>query len=226
MHRDDHDLSVPLFFLSYARAPDVLHANGPQQDPDGYVVEFFNDLSRDVAELAPRMPGAEPGFMDRSMQAGGRWTDELLQAVGGCQVFVALLSAAYVRSEWCGMEWHAFSQRKVNAGTASNQTCIIPVTWAPVPNEHIPGCVQEVQQFSPADMPTPDMASRYKHDGVFGLRRMGLDTAYKTVVWRLAQRISHIYLKHSVEQRTLDRTELRNVFQEQDGVQHLPGARQ
>jgi len=220
---------MPLFFLSYARAASVLRANGPQPDPNGYVVQFFNDLSRDVAELAPRMPGAEPGFMDRSMQGGGRWTDELLQAVGGCQVFVALLSAAYMRSEWCGMEWHAFSQRtvdKVTEGASSHQTCIIPVAWAPVLDEQVPACVLAVQRFSPTDLPEPDMAWRYETDGLFGLLRMGLDGAYRTVVWRLAMRIRDIYYKHSVEPHMFDRAELRDIFHEQEGAQHLPGARQ
>jgi hypothetical protein len=219
---------MPLFFLSYARAASSPHANGPQPDPNDQVVRFFGDLSVNVAELVYRRPGADPGFMDRSMRGGGRWTDELLRAVGGCQVFVPLLSAAYLSSEWCGMEWHAFSQRKVTKleeSAPSLQTCIIPVAWVSVPETDVPPCVSAVQQFLPDDLPDPDTGRRYKTDGVFGLLRMHQEAPYQAVVWRLAVRIRDIYNSHSVEPRTFGRAELRNIFQEQDDAQHLPGAR-
>jgi len=220
---DDLNPSIPLFFLSYA------HANGPQPDPNDYFSQFFNELSRNVAELVPRMHGGEPGFMDRTMRGGGRWTDELLQAVGGCQVFVPLLSALYMRSEWCAMEWHAFSQRtvdKVKEGASSHQTCIIPVNWAPVADEDIPACVLAVQRFSPTDLPKPYMAHRYDIDGIYGLLKMGLADAYQTVAWRLALRIRDICHMHSVAPHTFDRAELHNIFQQQRDAQRLPGARQ
>jgi TIR domain len=218
--RDDHHPGMPLFFLSYARAGSVSQTNGPRPGSNGQVDNFFGDLSVNVAELVHRRPGADPGFMDnRSMKGGARWTEELLHAVGSCQVFVALLSAPYVSSEWCGMEWYAFSRRKVTKleESAFNPlTCIIPVAWAPVLGEQIPPCVDEVQRFSPDDLPDPDMARRYETDGVFGLLRMRQEIPYQAVVWRLAQRIAEIYHSHSVEPRTFDRAELRNIFQQQD----------
>jgi TIR domain len=210
----DDDPSMPLFFLSYARA------KGPQPDPNGQVVKLFNDLSGNVAELVSRMAGAEPGFMDRSMQGGGRWSDEVLQAVGGCQVFVALLSAPYMSSEWCGMEWYAFSQRvvtKLRKSASSHQTCIIPVAWAPVPDERVPDCVLAVQRFLPAGLPNAGTAWLYENEGVLGLLKLSLDASYQAVVWRLAQRIAEICYSHKVEPRIFNSTELRNIFQEQAG---------
>lgn len=122
----DGDSSTPLFFVSYARAGLVRQADGPEPGPKDQVASFFDDLSVDVAELVHRRPGADPGFMDNgSMQDSGRWSNELLRAAGGCQVFVALLCVPYMSGEWCGMEWGAFSQRKVSSleeGAAINET--------------------------------------------------------------------------------------------------------
>jgi hypothetical protein len=52
----------PLFFLSYARPG--------SSEPDRKVKTFFNDLSENVSELVSRRPGADPGFMDRSIRPG------------------------------------------------------------------------------------------------------------------------------------------------------------
>lgn len=214
---DDSSKPRPLFFLSYARSGIVPPGNGPLLGSNGNVVRFFNDLSRCVVELVDRIPGADPGFMDRSIQGGRRWTDQLLRAVGNCQVFVALLSNAYVSSEWCGMEWDAFSRREVGTledGASPDETCIIPVTWAPVSDKRLPTCVLAVQRFSPAELPNPVMEGKYEAEGIFGLLQLGLDTCYSTVVWRLAQQIRTVYYSHTVEPCTFKRTELRNIFDE------------
>jgi TIR domain len=215
--RADDDPRAPLFFLSYARSGGVLRPNGPPHEPSVDVIRLFQDLSKNVAELVSRGTGREPGFMDRSMQGGGRWTEELLHAVGTCQVFVALLSAPFLKSEWCGMEWYGFSQRTVTTvggRASSHQTCIIPVVWAPVPEDQYPPPVHAVQRFSPVGLPDAETARQYENDGVFGLLRMGQESAYQTVLWRLAQRIAELYYSHRVEPRPLARTDLRNIFEE------------
>lgn len=224
----DEDSSTPLFFLSCARAGTIPQADEPQPGPNDQVNIFFHDLSVNVAELVRRRPGADPGFMDRSRQGGRRWTDELLHALGGCQIFVALLSVPYIISEWCGMEWGAFSQRQVAKLKKSDsclQACIIPIVWAPVPDERVPSCMRAVQRFVPDGLPDPDIVQRYESVGVSGLLWMRQEIPYQAVVWRLAQRITDLYLSHSVEPRRFDRAELRNIFQQQDGEQHSPGAR-
>ena len=75
-----------------------------------------------VGGLTVRRPGADPGFMDLSMNPGSEWRGELLEAVGTCKVFVALLSPSYTASEWCGKEWDAFSRRKVTGGDPGGNT--------------------------------------------------------------------------------------------------------
>jgi hypothetical protein len=208
----DDDPSMPLFFLSYA--------HGPQLDPNGYVVRFFDDLSINVAELVIRMTGADPGFMDQSMLGGGRWTEELLRALGDCRIFVALLSAAYMSSKWCGMEWYAFSQRNViplRQNAPSHQTCIIPIVWAPSPHERTPDCVKALQQFLPASLPGSSIAQLYQKDGVLGLLKMRQDEYYQTIVWRLAQRVAEICYGHKVQPHIFKVEELHDIFQERDG---------
>jgi hypothetical protein len=207
---------APLFFLSYAHS--AWHrSQGAQPDPNQRIAEFFDDLSENVAQLVARPPGADPGFMDRAMVGGTRWTPELLEAVGTCQVFVALLSHPYVSSQWCSREWYAFSQRTVTspAGDGSgHQTGIIPVIWTPVPEARLPKVVREVQRFSPRGLPDADIPARYESDGVFGLKNIGLDTFYQSVVWRLAQRIAEFHFGHVVEARVMRESDLRDIFRE------------
>lgn len=207
---------APLFFLSYAHAA-WQRSQGARSEPYQRIAEFFDDLSENVAQLIARPPGADPGFMDRAIPGGSRWTPELLEAVGNCQVFVALLSDPYVSSTWCGMEWYAFSQRTVisRAGDgAGHQTGIIPVIWTPVPEARLPKVVREVQRFSPRGLPDMNIPARYEADGVFGVRNIGLDTYYQGVVWRLAQRIAEFHFGHVVEPRVMRERDLRDIFRE------------
>jgi TIR domain-containing protein len=196
----------PLFFLSYAHSP------GDQ------VTRFFEDLSEMLAQLVDLKAGAEPGFMDTSISGGRRWSGELLSAVGTCQVFLPLLSRPYLASEWCGMEWYAFAERAVvaRADGSDHETAIVPVIWAPLPDEaKMPSAVSAIQRFTPGDLPDPTIARLYQDEGVFGLTMVKKD-AYEPVVWRLAQRIADITHKYVVEPRVLKPTELRDIFQEAD----------
>jgi hypothetical protein len=214
---DELDLLTPLFFLSYAH-PGEHNGPGPPREPSRAVIKFFDDLSETVAELVPRQAGSYPGYMDRSIPDGGHWTNELLEAVGTCQVFVALLSPSYFVSPWCTMEWCAFSQRTVTRRSGSgpdHQTAIIPVTWVPFPHEPIPAAVGDVQRFSPSGLPDPDIAAQYEKDGAYGLLHMRLEPAYQAVVWRLAQRIVKCRSSHRVEPHTFRQNELRDIFREQ-----------
>jgi hypothetical protein len=214
---EDPSQPSPLFFLSYAHAGDVPYANGAQTGPDGYVVEFFNELSNCVVGLIDRRSGVEPGFMDKSMQAGKLWSGELLDALGSCQVFVALLSPSYVNRPWCGMEWEAFSRRavtKLEKSAPSNESCIIPVTWSPIPRPvSTPACVRAVIPFVPTDLSDPRIAHRYLQDGIYGLGYSGLRDAYREVILRLAQRIRELYYSYEVERCAFKEVDLNDIFQ-------------
>lgn len=204
------------FFLSYARATEGPPGETASHNPDLLVEQFFRDLKENVAELIRLQLGVEAGFMDRTIMRGGvRWTDELLRALGSCQILVALLSARYVQSEWCGMEWYAFTQRNVQRkrNASPNQGCIIPVIWAPIQNVELPALVKMEQQFSPSSYPDPTVPNQYREDGLFGLLRTRQETPYQIVVWRLAQHISSVYHSQRVAPRTYrKKEELRNIF--------------
>jgi hypothetical protein len=185
--------------------------------PGKEVIRFFNDLSENVAQLVSLPTGSEPGFMDKSMQGGELWTKELLRAVGTCQVFVALMSDPYVRSEWCSREWFAFSRRNVTSASRDvipHRTGMIPVWWTPVPMNRLPDAVTRVQFFSPRAMPGENITARYESDGVYGLMRQRKDALYKGVVWHLAQSIAKFHFSCAVESRILHERELHDIFRE------------
>lgn len=214
---DDIDPRTPVFLVSYAHSEGRRSAVRPKE-PNQRFVDFFDDLSENVAQLIPRRPGSDPGFMDRSVAGGTRWTGELLDALGSCQVFVALLSVPYLTSTWCGMEWHAFAQRRVTRSTGNStrhQSAIIPVIWAPLPEERIPAAVLAVQRFSPTGLPNANITAQYKANGIFGLLKQNQDDAYQAVVWSLALHIADIHYAYRVEPMKFDPADLRNLFREQ-----------
>jgi TIR domain len=198
------------FFLSYAHAG---------SDSDQQAQHFFEELRGDVEPLMGLPVGSDMGFMDVvGLRGGMQWRPELIRALGSCQVLVALLSVPYLRSEWCGKEWHAFSLREPEpapgAIASPNQGCIVPVRWAPIPFE-LPSVVKdEVTVFTPE--PTRqdlDLPRRYTREGVFGLRHTGQEDSYREVVWQLAKLIQRIYYSRRLKPREFQPDELADVFQ-------------
>ncbi len=205
------------FFLSYARAGGGLPAGWADDDPDQLVERLFASLSRDVAERLGLPVGTDAGYMDRSMRPGTLWTDELLQAVGSCQVLVALLSPRYLTSEWCAMEWHAFAQRsrRISGPRAPRHLrCIIPVVWLPLFDGQVPQPVKDAQWFEPAAWPDPAAPREYRDGGVFGLMRTQQEPLYRIAVWQLSKEIVQTYRSHNLVHRKFKREQLHNIFQE------------
>lgn len=202
----DVDSSAPVFYLSYARPRPVL--GDTRRDRPEHVRNLFFDLSEQVAELVAPQAGQEPGFMDASLEGGGRWDDAILSAVGRCQVFVALLSPAYFRSQWCAMEWNAFARRRVQphyAGAAGHDTNIVPVLWTPRVGD-VPEPVSRVSAFVPTGLPG-DYAARYRENGLLGLLHTHQADVYHAVVWKLALRIRQQASASHVEPEVLRSTE-------------------
>ncbi len=221
---DDEILAelAPLFFVSHALQALGRRYADARRERSLELVQFFDDLSENVAELVALSAGRDPGFLDRTIPGGTHWTGELLRAVGTCQAFVALLSPQYFASAWCGMEWNAFSLRTVarrapgvlDSRRSGHYTGIVLVNWTPVQAREIPPVVSAVQRFSPAGLPDPDIARQYESEGVFGLLRLGQDAAYEAVVWRLAQHIAENYYNYRVQPRIPQPSDLRDAFQE------------
>jgi|HubBroStandDraft_5_1064220.scaffolds.fasta_scaffold06880_2 hypothetical protein len=216
---DHAELPPPAFFLSYAH-PLIGRQIGVPKQATRWLDEFFDDLSETVAELVGLETGTDAGFMDRSMESGEIWSDELLQAVGTCQVCVALLSPRYVaRSrKWCGMEWSAFAKRQVIRRSDHREVSrrpIIPVNWAPMPDgRRFPAPVMKVQHFGLTGLPDPSHRVLYEAEGIRGLMHLG-SPAYDTLVWKLARAVSTFCETYWVERMTFRQADLRNVFRRQ-----------
>ena len=219
--------NLPPFFISYAHAG---------FDSNNAAQRFYNELRGDLQTLVGRPVGTSMGFFDaEGLRTGVRWRDELADALGKCQVLVALLSVPYLGSEWCGKEWHAFTlrERELLPGATGfkNQGPIIPIRWAPIPFELPPVVKDEAQFFKPQSSRDPqkakdqqsirdqlDLAERYEEDGIFGLLRKGELDGFRGVVWDLAKCIQQIYYNQLLKPREIDPGELRNVFKD-GGVQ-------
>lgn len=203
------------FFVSYARARDRSGNPGAGHFSDQLTRQFFFDLSEDVGQLISRTTGADVGFMDMGTPGGTHWLDELLHAAGTCQVLVALVSAPYLSSEWCGKEWCAFSQRTPQpfpgASASPRQGHIIPVLWAPVPFA-LPAPVGAEMIFSPTGTPKPELPAEYKANGVYGLLRTERRDSYQIVVWELAKLISRVYHSQLLEPRKFKLEDLYDMF--------------
>jgi hypothetical protein len=206
------------FFLSYPRTDKKSGGRGGPRSPDQLVRTFFMELCDEVAPLVHRPFGSDMGFMDVKKLTGGvNWYPELLHALGTCQVIVSLLSMPYVESEWCGMEWHAFTLRDrktiEGANASPNQECFIPVLWAPIAGE-VPAVVKDhVGVFIPE--PTrqcPDLPQLYGQRGIFGLMRARKIAAVSEIVWQVAQLIQKIYYGQRLEPREFEPDELINIF--------------
>lgn len=208
------DRGVP-FLVSYAHAQDGSSPAGTPHFSDQMVERFFSDLKENAAQLIALKPGADIGFLDTGMRGGTQWVHELMLAIGTCQVLVALLSVPYLSREWCGKEWHAFSQREVERlpGTnlSRNQGCIIPVIWAPIPFT-LPSPAHEDMIFSPSGTPDADLPGEYRLNGLYGLLRMGRMESYKIIVWQLALLISRVYHGQRLKSRKFRPEDLENVF--------------
>lgn len=216
---DDRD--APLFFLSYAHAAEHRKTPTAPRDANAKVRQLFRDLSDHVSELVGRPAGSDPGFMDSTMGGGQRWTPELLDAAGRCQVFVPLISRSLLGSAWCGMEWDAFSRRRIvkrDGVSPDNETGIVPVTWSPTGADPPPTVVRDIQRFYPANLPDADIAAQYQQEGLYGLLVMRMEAAYQAVVWRLALHIVGLHNRQRVEPLVASGPhELRNVFDDKEG---------
>ncbi|MEV4756103.1 TIR-like protein FxsC [Micromonospora sp. NPDC049559] len=203
------DPLAPLFFLSYAVVKPPRRSTVGPRDPNANVLELFAELSVHVNHLVSRPTGADPGFMDRTMRGGERWNAELLEAVGTCQVFVALLSPAYLDSEWCAMEWDAFASRKVHKrdeNSSDRESCILPVSWSPMDSAPLPDSTGLIQRFSPEGTPDDSIVPQYQQEGLYGLLSMRQEVTHGVIVWKLAQRIVQLSRSHWVEPRVLTDT--------------------
>ena len=104
-------------FLSYTRLKDQFNK----------VSQFRERLQN---ELEMRDPGSQV-FQDKHHLGDGQHFPEELEAVvRAADVFLALVSPAWLKSEWCRLEFGLFT---VNATDTSRLHKIVPVLWVETP---------------------------------------------------------------------------------------------
>ena len=196
-------------FISYAHL---------SQESDRLAEHFFNEL-RDYLQTLIALPlGTDIGFFDKvKIGTAVQWDEELADALGTCQVLVALLSVPYLEREWCGKEWHAFTlrdrERLPEANGSPNLGPIIPVLWTPIPFK-LPAEVSRVQFFIPANTADQQkLGDVYKEEGVFRLIRAGNEKAFGEIVWQLAKCIQEIYYCQQLVPKDFAPSDLRNIFE-------------
>jgi hypothetical protein len=188
---------APVFFVSYRRSfiPDRPTVAARPYGKE--VLQFFEDLTDDVGELIGAPLDYKPGYLDRADSFGTVWEQQLLTAIGTCQVLVCLLSEPLLRdSEWCAREWHAFARRKISPNPALSRTgesAIVPVIWMPLGLAfELPPAVSQIGYYIPPDLPDPGYETAYRQNGLLGLIRSGQNKAYRAIVWKLAMHVNRV----------------------------------
>lgn len=172
----------PYFFLSY-RHSEYQPLDGTDQD--FWIKKFHQDLCKDVNHLTSAV---EPGYMDAGVRTGADWRDKLAKALGGCRVFVPVLSAGYCDSAWCGKEWGAFAERmRLHTVEGEVQQAIVPVSWGPRMPPDLPAFVRNLQ------LRAENLPDEYYQFGLYGMMKLErFRAAYELSVLLLARLIGEV----------------------------------
>ncbi|PIM69424.1 FxsC protein [Streptomyces sp. JV178] len=126
---------MPMFFMSYARVPAPRHRDA-SQDPNRLVFQFFDELCADVARHA-NVSLDEAGFVERPGTSTS--SENSINALFDCQVFVPLYSKRYFSNPQCGRQWTAVTDGAAQ-GVRPN---IVPVLWTPYSPTALPQRVKD-----------------------------------------------------------------------------------
>ena len=182
-----HLQEFPLFFLSYAHA----HWEDPseQRDADYWIHRFHAHLCAELDKLVDIPRGRDPVFIDRRLQLGENWPDELAERLARCAVFVPLYTTRYFRRPDCGREWSVIRQRQDMhiSATSRSPNIVIPVLWEPIEPDDMPSWVRKIQYTSES------LGDAYHRSGLENLTRLkDYQDDYVRAVQYLARRIADV----------------------------------
>ncbi|MFY1574607.1 TIR-like protein FxsC [Verrucosispora sp. WMMD703] len=163
------------FFLSYARG-----------DEDALVQRFYEDLSAEVRLIAGLSRDERVGFVDRMIMVGERWPQRLVEALGSCGSFLALMTPRYFQSKPCGQEWQFFAERtaRFESQRRVDTSLLKPLMWIPAQ----PGRIHPVAR--PLQYSSDSLGDLYQRLGVRQLMRLQRHSDdYRTFLFELANQI-------------------------------------
>lgn len=97
-------------------------------------------------------------FVDEEMEAGTRWPERLVRALGRTKLLLPVYSPQYFRSDWCVAEWHTMAARERILGLGSverPQGLIYPVLFSD--SENFPDYARSRSWWDFKDMNDPDL---------------------------------------------------------------------
>ena len=179
---------MPRVFVSYC------HRDGKR----GLVSEFVKRLQDEITRTTD-WPEQDILYLDTSVRVGTLWSEELVSALRDCDVFLALYSPRYFKSEYCGKEWWLFAKRlqQYMDNHSVRPASLIPILWE-APSD----------SFSP-----PKFAADLQYtEGSFGaayaelgLRRIVQHSGphkkvYRSVIEQLTERITATISDHRLDE--------------------------
>ena len=165
----------PTFFFSHARQDSEM--------PGKYLIRFFEDLEKKLAQWAGVHLGNEKlGKIDRRIQHGKDWDKDLSDALSKNRVLVVAITPLYTRRENCGKELGIFLKRSPNLGIDANGALtgvsnVMLIRWLPeaaytvngVRNSEIPSILRLIEDTPADDGGDPELTAaihRYVKKGM------------------------------------------------------------
>ncbi|MEV0157524.1 TIR-like protein FxsC [Micromonospora sp. NPDC050686] len=188
------------FFLSYARG-----------DEDALVQRFYEDLSAEVRLIAGLARDEQVGFVDRTILLGERWPQRLVEALGSCRSFLALMTPRYFQSKACGQEWQLFADRtaRFESQRRVDTSLLKPLMWIPAQ----PGRIHPMAQ--PLQYSSDSLGELYQRLGVRQLMRLQRHSDdYRTFLFELASQIVSSVEAHPLPEhhRSIDLEAVASAF--------------
>ena len=118
------EMERPDVFISYAHLDD--EGAPSSEELEQFATYLIKRLGAVGKGLYGRMLNI---WSDKDIQAGEVWEFKISHAISSCQVFIPIVSPAWVRSGWCAREWRVGWQRSGAEGSGENQSFILPVSF-------------------------------------------------------------------------------------------------
>jgi TIR domain len=135
-------------FVSYRRLDDEPPPDCSSGDGGGFVRYLLRQVRYDLRQMG--VPDAVLWEDRAKIAPGDIWSDAIRKALNEAELFVAILSRNYVKSDWCATELSAMASRIAMLDAEDGQRRIFRVDKHNVPEDEIPEtlrCIQAVRFY-------------------------------------------------------------------------------